>query len=207
MAGFKDFTDGVPLFASEIDGYLMRQTAMRFATTTALINALPAGIRETGMLAWADSTGIYYMFDGTNWIPWFSPEKTFSPIVTAGGSNITLGNGIVNSWWRYSAGVVKWNLRMVIGSTSNFGAGLYAISLPVATRTEFDWHYLGPMSYKGITGPVMFHRACVTLGTTTSIGIVDSNGTRMSATSPVAWANNDQFGLALSYLPSTGVYL
>jgi len=106
VAGFKDFVDGVPLFASELDGYLMRQTVMRFATTTALINALPAGIREVGMLAWADSTGILYMWDGTNWIPWFSPEKTFSPIFTAGGSNITVGNSIVNSWWRYSGGLV-----------------------------------------------------------------------------------------------------
>jgi hypothetical protein len=29
----------------------------------------------------------------------------------------------------------------------------------------------------------------------------------MGAATPVAWANNDQFGMSIRYLPSTGVYL
>lgn len=207
MAGFKDFSDGVSLFASELDGYLMRQTVMRFATTTALVNALPSGIRETGMLAWADNTGILYMFDGTNWIPWQSPEKTFSPIFTAGGTNVTVGNSIVNSWWRYSGGMVQWNFRFVIGSTANMQSGNYSLSMPVSTRAELDWHYLGHMSYKDDSAGAQYHRACVTMGTTTSIAIVDSNSTRLSTSSPVAWANNDQFGISLSYPPSIGTYL
>lgn len=207
MAGFKDFTNGVALFDSELDGYLMRQTVMRFGTTTTLVNQLVAGIREVGMLAWADNTGVCYMWDGTNWIPWLSPEKTFSPIFTAGGTNVTIGNGIVNSWWRYSGGMVKWNFRFVQGSTSNMQAGDYALSLPISTRAEHDWHYLGHMSYKDASASAQYHRACVTLGTTSSIGIVDSNSTRLSTTSPVVPAVNDQFGVSLLYPPSTGTYL
>ncbi|HEY9415277.1 MAG TPA: hypothetical protein VIQ30_10990 [Pseudonocardia sp.] len=207
MAGFKDFVDGVALNASELDGFLMRQTVMRFPTTTTLVNTLVAGIREVGMLAWADNTGIVYMWDGTNWIPWQSPEKTFSPIFTAGGSNITVGNSIVNSWWRYSGGMAIWNFRFVIGSTANLGVGEYALSLPVSARAEHDHHYMGQMTYFDQSVGTHYHRGCATLGTTTSIGIVDSNGTRLSATSPVAWANNDQFGISLRYPPSTGVYL
>jgi hypothetical protein len=207
MAGFKDFVDGLPLYESEIDGYLMRQTVMRFATTTQLVNALTAGIREVGMLAWADNTGVLYMWDGSNWIPWASPEKTFSPVFTAGGSNVTIGNGIVNSWWRYTGGMVKWNFRFVAGSTSNLQSGAYALSLPIASKAEMDWHYLGHMTYKDNDTQVMYHRGCATLGTTTSIGIVDSNGTRLSTTSPVAWGNSDQFGVSLLYPPTTGTYL
>jgi hypothetical protein len=210
MAGYKNFVDGVALFASELNGYLMRQTVMRFATTTALLNALPVGVRETGMLAWADNTGVLYMFDGTNWIPWQSPEKTsFTPVFTSNGVNITYGNAIVNSWWRYSGGMVKWNFRMVVGSTTVFNsAGDYALSLPIATRSEHDHHYLGQMSYYDqSTGATHYHRACVTMGTTTSIGIADSNGNRMSTTAPVAPANNDQFGISLLYPPTTGAYL
>lgn len=207
MAGFNDFADGNVLFAAQVDGYLMRQTAMRFGTTTQLVNALTAGIREVGMIAWADSTGIYYLWDGTNWIPWQSPEKTFSPIFTAGGSNITVGNSIVNSWWRYSGGMVQWNFRFVIGSTANLGVGNYALSLPVSTRTEHDHHYIGHMTYYDQSVGTHYHRACATVGTTTSFAMVDSNGTLLSAASPVAWANNDQFGMSIRYLPSTGVYL
>jgi hypothetical protein len=207
MAGFKDFVDGVPLFASEIDGYLMRQTVMRFGTTTQLVNALTSGIRETGMLAWADSTKIVYLFDGTNWIPWYSPEFSFAPVFTAGGSAITFGNSIQNSWWRYSGGMVKWNFRLVVGSTANLGVGAYAWSMPVSTRTELDHHHIGQGIYYDVSADTTYHRAMATLGTTTSIGAVDSNGTRLGAAAPVAWANNDQFGFNMVYPPSTGTYL
>lgn len=207
MAGFKDFVDGLPLYESEIDGYLMRQTVMRFGTTTQLVNALPAGIRAVGMCAWADDTGVLYMWDGSNWIPWNSPEKSFSAIFTAGGSNVTVGNSIVNSWWRYSGGMVKWNFRFVIGSTANMQSGAYALSLPIATRAELDHHYLGQVSYYDQSADVTYHRAACTLGTTTSVGFVDSNTTRLSTTAPVAWANNDQFGVSLVYPPATGAYL
>lgn len=207
MAGFKTFVDDVPLFASELNDYLMKQTVMRFATTTALINALPVGVREVGMLAWADNTGVLYQFDGTNWLPLESPLKSFSPVFTAGGAAITFGNSIQNSWWRYSGGMVQWNWRMVVGSTANLGVGNYAWSLPISTRAELDQHYMGQMTYFDVAPGTTYHRALATVGTTTSIAAVDSNGTRMSAASPVAWANNDQFGFSVRYPPSTGAFL
>lgn len=210
MGGHKTFVDDVALFATDLNGYLMKQTVMRFPTTTSLLNTLPAGVREIGMLAWADSAAILYLFNGTDWIPWFSPEKTsFIPIFTSGGGSITYGNAIVNSWWRYSGGMVKWNFRMVVGSTTVFGTpGDYSLSLPIAARAEHDHHYLGQMSYYDqSTGATHYHRGVMTMGTTTSIGIADSNGTRMSTTSPVAPANNDQFGISLLYPPTTGTYL
>lgn len=207
MAGFKDFVDGLPLFESEIDSYLMRQTVMRFGTTTQLVNALPAGIREVGMCAWADSTGVLYMWDGSNWIPWASPEKTATLAFTAGGNQVTVSNAIVNTWWRYSGGMVKFNWRFVIGSTTNMQSGAYALALPIATRTELDHHYLGQVSYYDQSADATYHRAACTLGTTTSVGFVDSNTTRLSTTAPVTPANNDQFGLSVLYPPSTGTYL
>lgn len=207
MAGYKDFVDGLPLFESELDGYLMRQTVMRFGTTTTLTNQLTAGIREVGMLAWADNTGIMYMWDGTNWVPWQSPQKTATLAFTAGGTNVTTGNAIVNTWWWYSGGMVKVNWRFVIGSTSNMQSGAYALALPVSTRTELDHHQLGIITYYDQSADVTYFRSAATLGTTTSVGFVNTNGNRLSTTDPVAPANNDQFGMSLVYPPSTGTYL
>lgn len=207
MAGFKDFVNGLPLYESEIDGYLMRQTVMRFGTTTQLTNALTAGIREVGMLAWADNTGVLYMWDGSNWIPWQSPQKAATLAFTAGGNQVTVSNAIVNTWWWYSGGMVKLNWRFVIGSSTNMQSGSYALALPIATRAELDHHYLGQCTYYDQSADTTYHRAAATLGTTTSVGFVDSNGTRLSTTLPVAPANNDQFGMSLVYPPSTGTYL
>lgn len=207
MAGYKNFVDGVRLYESELDGYLMSQTVMRFPTTTALLNALVVGVRELGMLAWADNVQILYMFDGTNWIPWGSPEKTFSASFTAGGTPVTIGNGTVDSFWRYSGGMVKWNWRFVMGSTSNTQAGAYAISLPVACRTQHDFHVLGQVSFYDLSATTMFHRAATTFGTTSSIGIVAEAGQRMGSAAPVVGATGDVMGMSLLYPPATGTYL
>lgn len=209
MAGYKLFVDGPPaVFASEINGYLMRQTVMRFATTVALENALPAGVRELGMLAWADNVQIVYMFNGTNWIPLESTEKTtFVPVFTAGGSSITYGNAVVVSRWRYSGGLVHWNCRIVVGSTSNLGVGNYAWTLPIAVRADYDQQYLGSLAYLDASAGTSFHRACVTVGTTTSFGAIAEAGQRMGAAAPVAWAQNDVFGMSLTYPPATSAFL
>jgi hypothetical protein len=207
VPGIKTFVDGVPLYASELNDYLMRQTVMRFATTTALLNAIPVGVRETGMLAWVDATSTLYLFTGGFWIPLDSPIQAFDPIFTAGGTNVTVGNAVVGSSWRYSGGLVKWNFRFVVGSTSNMQSGNYALSLPIAARQEYDRHYLGAATFWDNNVTTMFHRAACTLGTITSIGIVDSNGTRMSTTSPATVINGDEFSVSLFYPPSTGTYL
>src|SRR5262245_23053608 len=206
MTGFKTFVDGVALFASELNGYLMDETVPRFGTTTQLAKALARSV-DTGQLAWADNTGVLYMWSGSNWIPMESPEKTASTAFTAGGTAVTTGNAIVNHWWRYQGGMVKVNWRFVIGSTSNMQSGAYALALPIGTRTELDHHYLGQCTYYDQSADVTYHRAAATLGTTTSVGFVDSNGTRLSTTAPVTPANNDQFGMSLVYPPSTGTYL
>jgi hypothetical protein len=208
MAGFKTFVDGPPpIYAAEVNGYLMRQTVMRFATTVALENALPVGVRELGMLAWADNVQILYLFNGTNWIPLESPEKTFTPVFTAGGSSITYGNAVVVSRWRYSGGMVKWQCRIQVGSTSNLGVGAYAWTLPIAVRADYDQHWVGALSYLDASAGTTFHRACSTLGTTTSFGAVAEAGQRMGAAAPVAWAQNDVFGIDLCYPPATSAFL
>ena len=48
--GFKDFTAGDPLTAAQVDGYLMRQSNMVFASTSARDTAL-SGNLEQGMIA------------------------------------------------------------------------------------------------------------------------------------------------------------
>lgn len=206
MAGYKEFVDDVPLFASELNGYLMEQTVMRFPSTVLLVNTL-AGVAEPGQLAWADSTEVLYLWNGTNWLPWQSPEKSFSPVFTAGGTNITFGNSTTSSWWRYSGGLVQWDWRMIVGSTANLGAGNYAWSMPIATRAELTQHYIGHGTYLDASSGTTFHRALGTLGTTSSFGAVAEAGQRMGSAAPVAFAVNDVFGFSLRYLPSTGTYL
>jgi hypothetical protein len=207
MAGFKDFADGNYFTGDEVDGYLMRQTAMRFTTAANLTSQLGAGVREVGMIAWADDLQAYYLWDGTNWIPWMSPEKTSSVGFTAGGTNITFGNAVVSQKWRYSGGMVKWNYQFTQGSTSNMQSGNYALALPVAVHADQQYGVLGQVTFYDSSAAVMYTRVAVNLGNTTNMGIVSEAGVRMSPVNPITTGVGDVISISLLYRPAVGLFL
>lgn len=65
--GFKDFANGYPLNATEVDNYLMRQTVMVFADATERTNALAAFLVE-GMFTYLTSTDAFQYYNGSAWI-------------------------------------------------------------------------------------------------------------------------------------------
>lgn len=108
MAGYKDFVDGVPLYESELDGYLMKQAVMRFALFTDLTTQLGAGVRENGMVAYADDTKLYYTWNGSAWVQLTANQTgaVFSTAISgttdaSGFLTVTHGAGFtpVGGWW------------------------------------------------------------------------------------------------------------
>jgi len=77
--GFKDFQVGEVLTSSDVDGYLMQQTVMRFADSAARGSALGTAVGTSvalaeGMVAYLDDAGRTEFYDGTAW-------KVVSPLV------------------------------------------------------------------------------------------------------------------------------
>jgi hypothetical protein len=66
-AGFKDFTAGDILTATQVDEYLMQQTVMRFASAAARTTAL-SGVLAEGMLSYLVDTNAVEVYDGSNWV-------------------------------------------------------------------------------------------------------------------------------------------
>lgn len=64
--GFKDFVANDVLTAGQVDGYLMRQTTMVFASAAARDSAL-AGNLEQGMQAYTSDTGTHWVYGGSFW--------------------------------------------------------------------------------------------------------------------------------------------
>ena len=85
--GFKTFVADDILGASELNGYLMQQTVMVFATTTARDAAITAP--TNGMLAYitaADSSKGLYFYNGSAWFPFAATQadqETATSVVTA----------------------------------------------------------------------------------------------------------------------------
>lgn len=200
MAGFKDFADLAVFTAGEVDGYLMRQTAMRFATTADLLSNLVSGIREVGMIAYAGDTATYYMYEGAGvWRPFDSQWQSYTPAWT-GPSSLSIGNGTLTGRWRYSGGQVFAHIELVRGSTTNAGSASYAFGLPVAAATSMGAN--GSGIYQDVSVPTTYTIIAYGL-TTTAVAIIVPGSTRYSNTVPVAPATGDSYSFTVSYEPGS----
>lgn len=65
-AGFKTFTAGEVLEASEVNTYLMQQTIMVFAGTAARATTLGTAVAE-GMFTYLSDTNSFQYYDGAAW--------------------------------------------------------------------------------------------------------------------------------------------
>ena len=64
-AGYKSFSSGDVLTASDVNTYLMQQTVMVFADATARDSAISSP--SEGMLAFLKSDNSIYFYDGSSW--------------------------------------------------------------------------------------------------------------------------------------------
>jgi len=216
MAGYKDFVDGFPLYESELDGYLMRQTVMRFPTTAALTGALgvASGVREHGMMAWADNgaggSGALYAFSSalTAWVPWQSPARAFTSQGNSNSVDWTNGNAVQRGSWRYMGGLVHWDWWYAVGSTSNLQTGQYAFTVPVTIHADLvDGFPIGQLVFKDTAGPTWYSRTVMPLGNGSFCAALTEAGVRLSTTTPVAPTTGDQYSINAKYPPATSVWL
>jgi hypothetical protein len=207
MSGFKDFSDGSVLTAAELDGYLMRQTVMRFATSASLVASLPSGIREVGMLAHAADTGYVYMWDGTNWSPWLGPELSASGAFTGGGVQVTIGNGTVASRYRLVGGYVLWSYSMTVGSTSNMRSGNYALALPpIAVHADHSASPIGQLTVWDASASTAYGRTVINSNSTNCIAVSEGGVTWANGT-PVTLATGDIININARWRAAAGVLL
>lgn len=67
-AGFKTFTAGEVLEATEVNTYLMQQTVMVFAGTAARAAAIGT-VASEGMFTYLSDTNALEYYDGSSWTP------------------------------------------------------------------------------------------------------------------------------------------
>jgi len=79
--GYKDFVAGDPLTAAQVDGYLMAQSVMTFASAAARNAAYPTASASEGNLCYLADTNDFQIFDGTSWVSYGAGDITG---VTAG---------------------------------------------------------------------------------------------------------------------------
>jgi hypothetical protein len=92
---YKVFTNGSPLPASDLNTYLMNQSVMVFANSTARSAALTAPTE--GMVTYLEDTGLVYVFNGSSWVDINDNSGAIpkSTVTTAGDLIVADGNASV----------------------------------------------------------------------------------------------------------------
>lgn len=116
--GFKDFGAEV-LASADVDEYLMRQSIMRFASTSARDTALSGNLEE-GMFAWNSDNNELYYYTGSAWKPLMTQWTSYTPTWT----NLTAGNGTVVARKRYVAGDLRMRGYITFGSTTSVSGNI-----------------------------------------------------------------------------------
>lgn len=92
---YKVFTNGSPLPASDLNTYLMNQSVMVFADSTARSAALTAPTE--GMVTYLEDTGLVYVYNGSSWVDINDNTAAIpkSLVTTAGDLIVADGNASV----------------------------------------------------------------------------------------------------------------
>jgi hypothetical protein len=194
----KTFTAGEVLAAADVNNFLMDQSVMTFADSTARGSAI--GTATEGMLTYLADTNAYEYWDGT----------AYEPLVAAGGgawtaftptwNGLTVGNGVYNQAHYSLVGkTATFAIDFSLGSTSAV-TGAVNLTLPeiLARKNAFATGSLysfftdfGNTDFLGFPRPdTSASRVYAVFAT--SVSGTNVNRTTLSATVPFTWAANDR---------------
>jgi len=144
-AGYKLFNTGDVLTAAQVNTYLMEQTVMRFATTTARDTAL-SGVLAEGMLCYVDADNNIYKYTGSAWVNidttgGGSPLTTKGDLYTYSTTDTRLGvgtNGHVLTADSTTATGLKWAAAAAGGKVLQVVQGTYSTATATTSTSYVD---------------------------------------------------------------------
>jgi len=208
-AGYKLFSTGDVLSASDVNTYLQQQTVMVFASAAARTTALASVLAE-GMVTYLKDTDVVEIYTGASWVSLDDPNAIQNSIVTAKGdiigatasstpSRLAVGaNNTVLTADSTTATGLKWATP---SSTPTF-RGVYltksaAQSIPITTYTAVTWDtesydtdafHSTSSNTSRITIPTglagyysIYYGISVSNGDLSAVGGISKNGTRINS--------------------------
>lgn len=187
--GFNDFTAGDVLTAAQVDGYLMRQSLMVFASTSARDTALSGNLEE-GMHCYTTDTNSIYLYTGAAWIPFHTPWTSFTPA----WGNLTEGNGVNDGRYRYVGGDLLVRARINLGSSSSV-TGDVNLTLPNSATAAGSVASYGPV-FCSQSGTGTFDGVAEVASGATTVDLFSDNSA-VDATNPFTWATGDRLSVQM----------
>lgn len=189
-AGWHDFVSGEVLTAANVQDYLMDQSEMVFATTTARDSAIATP--TNGMTAYTTTDGILWRYNGTAWKAWGKAPTAYTPTLT----NATYTSGSL--YYSINAGMMTIIGNIVVSAVS----GSLTFSMPSGFTID-----TGAMANQVGCGVSMLidtgvgnYAGVAQVGTSSTIILSTQNAagtyllrTATSSTVPFTWGAGDVF--------------
>lgn len=128
-AGFKTFSAGAVLTATEVNTYLMQQSTQYFANASARSSANP--VPTEGQISYLADTNIVESYDGANW----NPIDSVINIRSAATASFTLGAGDLGDLLEVNATSGTVTVTVPDDGTYNFPTGSQINILAIGTAT------------------------------------------------------------------------
>ena len=200
-AGYKTFTSGDVLTASDTQTYLMDQAVAIFATTAARDAAITSPFE--GQLSYSLADDSYYHYSGSAWLPYFFTWKSWTPTI----NNVTLGTGYTLSATYAQLGKTVIATFYYSLGTGSAITGDVNFSLPVNASSSNRSLGAGKVTIGDASPVTRYSGMCYPVGTPAYAFVrVDNTAstyatqTALSSSVPIAaWAINDFISATIIY--------
>jgi hypothetical protein len=207
----KTFVAGDVLTASDVNSFLMDQSVMTFADSTARGSAIGTAIAQEGMLTYLEDTDAFEYWDGSAFTALGSEPGAWTAFTPTWTSGLTVGNGVYNqAHYSLSGKTATLAIDFSLGSTSAVTGDL-VLEVPsaVARKNTFStglyyafFFDTGSGNFPGLSFPSTVNsarflvRSPITRSGTNPV-LLDNQNT--SATTPFTWASTDRITFGATY--------
>lgn len=206
MAGFKDFSDGAALPASDIDGYLMAQCVIQCTSGTR-----PSSPHE-GMTIYETDTDLYKHYSGSAWVTLVQPGAwtTYTPVVKGAVSGSLTASLHASSTSRYCrvGRQISWHgyVRFSAAPAAAIN-GAFWLDLPVAADATVGWSIGIAEGYDNSANLICPGQAHLIGSGTMAMSYMAGGGPTGAVTNfsckatenPWTWATDDSFTWSVEY--------
>lgn len=191
MPGHKAFSS-TTLASADVNDYLMKQSVMKFATTSARDTAL-SGVLRDGMFVYTEDTGSLWLYttysvaSGPRWVRFSSAwEGWSSPSFSSG---VTEGDGSFDVVYRYERGSMHIRGQFTLGSTSAItGVPQFDVSSYLDSTAT---HFSGGMAAVRDTSASRWYNGSAIVGIGGDTIVVQTDGGVIDSSTPFSWASGD----------------
>ena len=158
--------------------------------------AVEAALRSVDLRSVQSQSDILVL-QGLN--PLLLPWKDYTPLWQSNGTQPAIGNGTLAGRYVQVGKTVLAYIKMTVGTTSTLGTGIYAWTLPVASRGTFQQTGSANVDDAGTALYIGNATSIVNAGTVGCYQPIAPTGSYFDPSHPMSWNNGDFVQITIVY--------